>query len=103
MIFASTPTHNTDPSPWICQGVSDPALRLNDENRLSCDDFVPRPEFDQPRAHDANPILLQHRRAPERAIYWRDMITEPSQDEKDHAHRVLSRLARVRALAAVSS
>lgn len=72
MIYASTKTHNTDPAPWEVTGYRWQTAEgtygyLNDSNyhqamRLGEDiSYSPRPDFDQPRAHEGNPVLIAAR------------------------------------------
>lgn len=74
-IFASTPTRNTDPWPRVWQGHS-----IHNRMRTDTDMFrehapannesylyLPRPKFDQPRAHAANPVLVEFRANIDRA------------------------------------
>ena len=60
-IYASTKTPNNDPAPYVWSGRSasfdDPDL--NGENWES--HHAPRPEFDMPRTHEGNPILIAAR------------------------------------------
>jgi hypothetical protein len=100
MIFASTPPHNTDPKPYR----SGSGIRAAEPNGI-IRNYRPRPEFDQPRAHDANPILVEFRRsspfdvadAAAREAAWLRAPAAPAvaatPAQIDHARRVLIRLA----------
>lgn len=120
-IFASTPPRNTDPFPWFV--VLGPWRGTRSDARLVDSDYEPRPEFDQPRAHEANPILVAYRqhlakqRITSDAGGWLfaidtfaafggfrdwDSDTHPyyslivaSDDQIEHARRVLSKLEAV--------
>jgi hypothetical protein len=111
MIFASTPPHNTDPKPNINgHGTRVASPTLPGGYCSQCVTvYKPRPWF-QPRAHDANPILVSFRESPgatpeERARdirSWLYMIDSDSvgdeppihlEAHREHARRVLSRLA----------
>jgi hypothetical protein len=65
VIFASTPTRNLDPKPY--RGMAGARFNRNAhllESALAMSIVVldPRPEYDQPRAHDANPALVDFRK-----------------------------------------
>lgn len=59
-IFASTPVHNTDPAPYRFDGVRADQSALDRAwlGRTGGAVFEPRPQFDQPRAHEGNPVLI---------------------------------------------
>lgn len=67
-IYASTKTHNNDPEPWLMRrGAEDVRAASPDFDhpawfdRENSADWSPRAEYDTPRAHDGNPILIAAR------------------------------------------
>jgi len=105
MIYASTPPRNTDPTPYF--GLSDERFSVPPSRvELALSEgltYAPRPEFDQPRAHEANPVLVKFRQLPEasRAPWLRGFVAAVDRyrfanwtdDQAHHARRVLTRLA----------
>ena len=61
-IFASVPPINTDPLPWWQYGgnSSDTCSAEQGDPRWGRV-YMPNPEFDKPRAHSANPLLVAFR------------------------------------------
>lgn len=110
-IYASTPTVNTDPEPWATPRHGGGNVRYpldNGKSHLNPNaQWSPRPQFDQPRAHEANPILLEIRedmrefpldierelaRLGRDDLNW-DAHRVDGQKMRTHARRVLERLA----------
>lgn len=73
-IYASTKTRNTDPTPWVIDQAGAPrGLYRYPSYSAAMADYAPErdgdtgvrlaphPEFDQPRAHDGNPVLIAAR------------------------------------------
>jgi hypothetical protein len=114
MIFASTPPHNTDPKPYHATLSDGTGMRTSFGNGAVVPMvYAPRTEFDQPRAHDANPILVELRRITQETgllphaaglVFGNSIIHahEPGFPEEmgwsvahvEHARRVFTRLAR---------
>ena len=109
-MFSSRPPFNDDPKPWKCPGADD-QHRLSSRDRLECDEFRPRPEFDRPQHNPTNLILSTFRKdlieaggeesiatlAPSwvRALVAGKSAFTLGQGKRavEHAHRVLTRLA----------
>lgn len=118
MIFASTATASADPEPWVVHGDRNTfrSTRRAAEYRTSVYPetwiwaYQPRPEFDRPRKHQANPILVaaheEQRIGRENFESWLSDILAGIEDPADqihkwqspghiaHARQVLSRLDR---------
>lgn len=112
MIFASTEPVNDDPWPYTSK-VTGSRGNIATAERFSIPvDFDPRPEFNLPRAHEANPILVELRQnrgadwaRPERYLEqmsrylrWTNDLDASSEDklpwtaeQRGHARRVLSK------------
>lgn len=93
-IYSSREPFNDDPEP----------LHLpNSDMRWSAEDlrgmgvwnyeFDPRPEYNRPQNNPTNPILVARRNNPGENIYYRDLERWPTESEKEHAWKVLTRLA----------
>lgn len=81
MIYASTPPINDDPEPWQSTiGSIYSRAPFNIHGRWF---LAPRHEYDRPRAHEANPILLDLRR------YIADRQNMANPKGWDHIHRKL--------------
>lgn len=122
MIFASTPPINDDPAPYyVAEDESRHSILTIRERARSDNDILyqlanlkPRPEFDRPRAHEANPILLRFRAEEDgsrnAALGYLDLLNmgvgmlryrwkadgfgaDFGNQHVDHARRVLTRLA----------
>lgn len=121
MIFASTPPINDDPQPY--KYPSGYRNNVGGAYAGEWPRIMPRPAFDRPRAHEANSVLIAFRKyaalkdvAPEHALeYWlfgfssfevfggfKDWVAPShpfhalvvaSNEQIDHARRVLTRLA----------
>jgi hypothetical protein len=103
-IFASAPPINDDPTPWLdSRGLR---FRIKHGDRYGTTKWSPRPGFDRPRAHEANPILVEFReRENPKNIYalsqwimfigegWDGSICQATTPQIDHARKVLVRLA----------
>jgi hypothetical protein len=101
VIFASTPPINNDPEPYISSANG---RRFASNNDTGIRRYARRPEYDRPRAHEANPILLAYRNYGGDAEHWLVASMDPEADswfefsapfatpeQVDHARLVLSR------------
>lgn len=108
MIFSSTPETNDDPEPWVCTAPDfERYADKDDYEGIHGVIFDPDPQFD--RTHKPNPILVEFRESivegnwPEgvrlAADYWLNALEfdplDGTDDERWHAMRVLTRLARL--------
>lgn len=105
-IFASRRV-NVDPEPWVCHFMGPERCNTGSCSRAV---FDPRPEFD----NVVNPVLLDYRTDCEYTTWvrrnpldwmneaanpgtWPGVVFPFSDDEMDHARRVLQKLAALRA------
>lgn len=88
--YSSREPFNDDPEPYrnTLRGGRQ-AVRYG----LGLERFEPRPEYDRPQNNPTNPILVARRNNPGENIYYRDLERWPTEAEKDHARKVLTRLA----------
>ena len=107
--FSSRPPFNNDPEPYVY--MWDRPRRANFRSARTA--HSPRPEFDRPQHNPTNPILTEFRSTravslnanhdiewwamltPGYHYYRRGAIVDATNAQRDHARRVLTRLARL--------
>lgn len=127
-VFASTSQIVTDPNPFVRprDGKRGDADTLSPDfepgpfgKMVEPLRYDPRPEYGQPQIHEANPILVELRIASGAGIDWaitafsnalntseqssdaiRAIVREATDEHRDHARRVIDRLAQLRNRAA---
>lgn len=124
MFASKTPRENNDPEPYVDAAPDFRRMACPDEASIHGAVFDPRPEFDHVQHINPNPILIRFRKwiegedvaDPYWVAYWitafdefdafggfktwdesahaLHVITTATDDERNHARRVLERLAR---------
>lgn len=99
-IYSSREPFNDDPQPYVTYADDRRTEVRSKEWDIQSDGAVeyvrvyePRPEHDRPQHNPTNPILVARRNNPGENIYYRDLERWPTEAEKDHARKVLTRLA----------
>lgn len=91
-LYSSREPFNDDPLPWrVAVG---PWRGSRADARYAVEmERDPRPEYNRPQNNPTNPILVARREHPGENIYYWDLERWPTEGEKEHARRVLTRLA----------